>query len=114
MTDTGMEPNEEDRNQSNETGHVTAVATPPDFAFANLAEPALFASTGNVFNGDAWKSDARVTPFGANNESSRPLAFAPVAAANREGNFFKAARWAPDGSCVLASTNDNCLRVFGL
>ncbi|KAG9321520.1 hypothetical protein KVV02_001953 [Mortierella alpina] len=32
----------------------------------------------------------------------------------RENNFFKALKWSPDGSCLLSSSNDNCLRIFAL
>ncbi|KAF9187987.1 Telomerase Cajal body protein 1 [Haplosporangium sp. Z 767] len=32
----------------------------------------------------------------------------------RENNFFKALKWSPDGSCLLSSSNDNCMRVFAL
>ncbi|GBB96214.1 hypothetical protein RclHR1_02700016 [Rhizophagus clarus] len=31
-----------------------------------------------------------------------------------EENFFKNAKWSPDGSCILTSTNDNVLRIFDL
>ncbi|CAG8742628.1 250_t:CDS:10, partial [Racocetra persica] len=30
-----------------------------------------------------------------------------------EGNFFKTAKWSPDGTCILTSSNDNILRYFG-
>ncbi|KAF9908174.1 Telomerase Cajal body protein 1 [Linnemannia zychae] len=32
----------------------------------------------------------------------------------RENNFFKALKWSPDGSCLLSSSNDNCMRIFAL
>ncbi|KAF9964934.1 Telomerase Cajal body protein 1 [Mortierella alpina] len=32
----------------------------------------------------------------------------------RENNFFKALKWSPDGSCLLSSSNDNCLRIYAL
>ncbi|KAF9090231.1 Telomerase Cajal body protein 1 [Mortierella sp. AM989] len=32
----------------------------------------------------------------------------------RENNFFKSVKWSPDGSCLLSSSNDNCLRIFAL
>jgi len=28
------------------------------------------------------------------------------------GNFFKGCKWAPDGLCFLANTNDNFVRIF--
>ncbi|CAG8528873.1 7927_t:CDS:10 [Funneliformis mosseae] len=31
-----------------------------------------------------------------------------------EGNFFKNAKWSPDGACILTSSNDNILRIFDL
>ncbi|CAG8785923.1 1413_t:CDS:2, partial [Acaulospora morrowiae] len=31
-----------------------------------------------------------------------------------EENFFKVARWSPDGTCILTSSNDNILRIFDL
>ncbi|KAF9134604.1 Telomerase Cajal body protein 1 [Mortierella sp. GBA39] len=31
-----------------------------------------------------------------------------------ENNFFKALKWSPDGSCLLSSSNDNCMRIFAL
>ncbi|CAI2175811.1 1769_t:CDS:10 [Funneliformis geosporum] len=31
-----------------------------------------------------------------------------------EGNFFKNAKWSPDGACLLTSSNDNILRIFDL
>ncbi|KAG0218914.1 hypothetical protein BGX31_011473 [Mortierella sp. GBA43] len=32
----------------------------------------------------------------------------------RENDFFKAVKWSPDGTCLLSSSNDNCLRIFAL
>ncbi|GJJ68978.1 telomerase Cajal body protein 1 [Entomortierella parvispora] len=32
----------------------------------------------------------------------------------RENNYFKATKWSPDGSCLLSSSNDNCLRITAL
>ncbi|KAI9233030.1 MAG: WD40-repeat-containing domain protein [Podila humilis] len=32
----------------------------------------------------------------------------------RENNYFKALKWSPDGTCLLSSSNDNCLRIFAL
>ncbi|CAG8580198.1 12420_t:CDS:10 [Ambispora gerdemannii] len=31
-----------------------------------------------------------------------------------EDNFFKVAKWSPDGTCILTSSNDNILRLFEL
>ncbi|KAF9333193.1 Telomerase Cajal body protein 1 [Linnemannia elongata] len=31
-----------------------------------------------------------------------------------ENNFFKALKWSPDGSCLLSTSNDNCMRIFAL
>ncbi|CAJ0651657.1 14200_t:CDS:10 [Entrophospora sp. SA101] len=31
-----------------------------------------------------------------------------------EDNFFKVAKWSPDGTCILTSSNDNLLRIFEL
>lgn len=89
---------------------------PPDFKFAFLDALDLYASTGSLFDSEDWKSDSNVSPRRnvSNGEASAPPEPVFSSAATNEGNFFKAAKWAPDGSCILSSTNDNCLRLFGL
>ncbi|KAI9021188.1 WD40-repeat-containing domain protein [Hyaloraphidium curvatum] len=84
---------------------------PPLLDFGRFFDKQLpcYASTGSIFNDELWRTDVTVSPPKQGGDvPPRPLADV----ATTEGNFFKGARWSPDGSCFIASTNDNCLRVF--
>ncbi|CAG8718876.1 23691_t:CDS:10, partial [Cetraspora pellucida] len=62
-------------------------------------------STKNLFNQTVSQSLQKM--FNAKQE----LGYIPN---GTEGNFFKTAKWSPDGTCILTSSNDNILRVFNL
>ncbi|CAG8638688.1 10597_t:CDS:10, partial [Cetraspora pellucida] len=62
-------------------------------------------STKNLFNQTVSQSLQKM--FNAKQE----LGYIPNGS---EGNFFKTAKWSPDGTCILTSSNDNILRVFNL
>ncbi|CAG8810636.1 31722_t:CDS:10 [Gigaspora margarita] len=63
-------------------------------------------STKNLFNQTVSQSLQKM--FDANQQE---LGYIP---SGSEGNFFKNAKWSPDGTCILTSSNDNTLRVFNL
>ncbi|CAG8604158.1 19217_t:CDS:2, partial [Gigaspora rosea] len=59
-------------------------------------------STKNLFNQTVSQSLQKM--FDANQQE---LGYIPNGS---EGNFFKTAKWSPDGTCILTSSNDNTLR----
>ncbi|KAF9130377.1 Telomerase Cajal body protein 1 [Mortierella sp. 14UC] len=61
-------------------------------------------STGNLFNTTVGQSR---TMMGIQGDGLKMTN-------GRENNFFKALKWSPDGSCLLSSSNDNCMRIFAL
>ncbi|CAG8512173.1 15438_t:CDS:10 [Dentiscutata erythropus] len=63
-------------------------------------------STKNLFNQTVSQNLQKL--FDANQQE---LGYIPNGS---EGNFFKTAKWSPDGTCILTSSNDNTLRVFNL
>ncbi|CAG8433432.1 1776_t:CDS:10 [Diversispora eburnea] len=64
-------------------------------------------STKQLFNQTVWESLRN----NGNIKKENELSYIPN---GLEDNFFKAAKWSPDGSCILTSSNDNILRVFDL
>ncbi|RHZ84437.1 hypothetical protein Glove_81g47 [Diversispora epigaea] len=64
-------------------------------------------STKKLFNQTVWES---LRNIGNINEGS----YIPHVPNGLEDNFFKAAKWSPDGSCILTSSNDSILRIFDL
>ncbi|KAF8935400.1 Telomerase Cajal body protein 1 [Haplosporangium gracile] len=61
-------------------------------------------STGSLFNTTVGESR---TQMGIQRDSLKMTN-------GSENNFFKALKWSPDGSCLLSSSNDNCMRIFAI
>ncbi|KAG0286547.1 Telomerase Cajal body protein 1 [Linnemannia gamsii] len=61
-------------------------------------------STGTLFNTTVGESRTQMGIQGDNLKMTN----------GGENNFFKALKWSPDGSCLLSSSNDSCMRIFAL